>query len=625
MSRGRAAVQPGAGYRLPQRLFLGPNECRVLFFPERGGDPVELNFIDLPVSKELRDWFATATAGATGPSGPRRTAMSASDIVSTFLRFARYLDGLDNPPRSPQQLQAAHMSGYILTGGVGTTLHRDLATLRSVFRFAPEVPAEFAARLATARVAKGDERESSYTEAEFKRILGHARTQLRAAATRIRAANSLLDQWRADQVNQESDPRRWELGWLLDHLDREGDVPRSGVVPARANKQHQAEVVNRHGGAVAVLAHLYPTYMEVGAAVALMIGLTGHNLGTVAAATVHHHRADAEAGGAPTILVDWVKPRRGSRRASMTVPLQDIAPDGGRTTGRDDLTTPFGLYTLLLELGARARARVGSDSLFVAFTPMGNGRGRDVAGFRIQIPKSILLRWGEAAKLPSDVSEPGGGVPEVLRVRSRRLRLTFLELYQRPVAHTETTLVNEYLARNRGNLTEYQQVVADVLTEQVGKARASTIPVLSRDDIAEARTDPGAVAARFGISTETLTELINGKLDTVLAGCADNLNSPHSVAGKPCQASFLLCLSCPCARATPAHLPVQVLVHDALLTRRPEMTPLTWAQRFAEPVTRLVDLLDQHPVAAVADARANVSRFQRLLVDRFLSRGLDMP
>ncbi|BAD60615.1 hypothetical protein PNF1_900 (plasmid) [Nocardia farcinica IFM 10152] len=625
MSRGRAAVQPALGYRTPQRLFLGHNECRVRFFPENGGDHVDLDFMCLPVPRELRNWFATAAAGATRPSGPRRTATSASDIVSTFLRFARYLAGLDNPPLSPNGLRAVHLDGYILSGGVGTTLHRDLATLRSVLRFAPDVPAEFAARLSTARVAKNDERETSYTEAEFNRILAHARSQLRAAARRIRAANRLLEHWRADRVDQVTDAQRWELGWLLDYVDREGDVPRAGAVQPAAGKAHQAAVVSRHGGSSTVLAHLYPTYLEIGAAVALMIGLTGHNLGTIRAATVHHHRTDADTGAAPTILVDWLKPRRGTRRAAMTVPLQDLTPDGARPAGRDDLTTPFGLYTLLLELGHRVRAKTGSDGLFVAFTHKGNGKGRDIAGFRVQVPKSILLFWGEDAKLPTDIADPDTSAPAVLRVRSRRLRLTFLERYQRPVAHTEITLVNEYLARNRGNLAEYQQVVADVLSEQVAKARtAATIPVLSSEDIAQARTDPAGVAARFGVSAQTLTELVDGRLDTVVAGCTDNLNSPHSPPGKPCQASFLLCLSCPCARATPAHLPVQVLVHDALLARRPGMTPLTWAERFADPATRLLDLLEQHTTTAVADARANASRFDRLLVDRFLTHGLDL-
>ncbi|WP_405178867.1 hypothetical protein OG225_33560 [Nocardia sp. NBC_01377] len=625
MSRGRAAAHPAGGYRPPQRLFVGEDECRVRVFPESGGNQLDLDFMPLPVSAELREWIAAAAQGATGPSGPRRTAASAWDIVSMFLRFTRYLADLDNPPTSPSALRAVHLDGYILSGGVGTTLHRDLATMRSVLRYATDVPAEFAARLSAARVAKNDASETSYSEAEFNRILGRARTELRAAATRIRSANRLLEQWRDGGVDQSTDPIEWELGWLLDHVDREGDVPRVSAVRPNGKKRSAAIVVGRHGGSPTIMAHLYPTYMEIGAAVALMIGLTGHNLGTVRAATVQHHRPDAEAGGPATVLVDWLKPRRGPHRAAMTVPLQDLTPDGERPSGRDDLTTPFGLYTLLLELGHRARLRTGSDSLYVAFTHRGNGRGADMAGFRVQVPKSILLFWGGQAQLPADEVDPETGAPGKIRVRSRRLRLTFLERYQRPVAHTATTLVNEYLARNRGNLTEYQRVVADVLDEQVAKARVTTvIPVLSDDDIARASTEPAAVAAQFGVSTQTLTELVDGRLDTVLAACTDNLNSPHSAAGKPCQASFLMCLGCPCARATPTHLPAQVLVHDALITRKAEMTPLKWAQRFAEPVARLADLLDQHSGVAVADARTNASRFDQLLVDRFLTRGMDL-
>ncbi|MBF6334247.1 hypothetical protein [Nocardia transvalensis] len=208
---------------------------------------------------------------------------------------------------------------------------------------------------------------------------------------------------------------------------------------------------------------------------------------------------------------------------------------------------------------------------------------------------------------------------------SRRLRLTWLETHQRPVAHTEQTLANEYLARNRGNLTEYQKVVADVLEQQVTCARRTApVPVLSEHDLLEAQRDPEAVASRFGISNSALSDLITGRLDTVVAGCVDNLHSPHSPAGKPCRASFLLCVSCPCARATPTHLPVQVLVHDALVERRADMTPMRWAQRFAEPVTRLADLIDQHAPTAVADARTHVDADTRALVERFLTRGLDL-
>jgi hypothetical protein len=146
--------------------------------------------------------------------------------------------------------------------------------------------------------------------------------------------------------------------------------------------------------------------------------------------------------------------------------------------------------------------------------------------------------------------------------------------------------------RNRGNLAEYQQVVGAVLAEQVDKAAArARIQTLSEQDIADAHEHPERVAARHCMDPGTLLRMISGDLDTVLGACIDHSNGPHAAAGQPCRASFMLWLSCPCARATPTHLPVQVLVHDELERRRAAVTPLRWAQRFALPHAQLTDLL----------------------------------
>lgn len=609
---GRPAALPAAGYQPPQRLFLGEHECQVRFFPERGGEPVDIDLSVLPVSRELREWMAVAVEGVTGPSGTRRTTTSALDTVQILLRFARYLEELERPPASPAQLRAVHLDGYILTGGVGHTLHRDLSSLRSILRYAPGTPAEFAARLATARVPKTDEPTRSYTGPEFRRISGKARSDVRAAAERIRAANVLLRQWRAGQIDQDTDRDRWEQGFLLDQVERFGDVP-------RYRSRHPHTMVSRHGGIDTVITRLHLTHHEIGAAGVLLICLTGHNFSTVGGATIRHHRPDGHAGGTATAIITLVKPRRGSRDADMTVALQDIAPDGAAPSHRDDLTTPFGAYQLLLELGEATRRRVNTDRLLVHYSAKGH------RCFRAGLPKQVLQLWSYRVRLTADETDPDTGQPKYLHVDSRRLRLTWLEIYQRPVAQTEQTLANEYLARNRGNLIEYQKIVAEVLDQQVAHARENApIPVLSEQDVHQACVDPAAVAVRHRISEAALAELIEGRLDTVLAGCVDNLHSPHAPAGQPCRASFLLCLSCPCARATPAHLPVQVLVHDALQVRRAELTPLRWAQRFAEAATRLADLLDHHPPAAIADARAAATDADHALVERFLSRGLDL-
>ena len=122
-----------------------------------------------------------------------------------------------------------------------------------------------------------------------------------------------------------------------------------------------------------------------------------------------------------------------------------------------------------------------------------------------------------------------------------------------------------------------------------------------------------------------LQRMLAGEMDTVMGACIDHTSSPHAAAGQPCRASFMLCLSCPCARATPSHLPVQVQTHDQLERRKSAVTPLRWAQRFALPHAQLADLLDRAGTAAVADARSAVIAREREIVDRFLDRELDVP
>ncbi|MEW2620862.1 hypothetical protein [Streptomyces sp. NPDC048106] len=604
---------PGSGYRLPQRLFADEDQCRVRFFPERGGEPVDIDLSVLPVTRELRDWMALGVLGVTGPAGTRRTTTSALDTVNILKRFCRYLVSLSNPPTTPAQLRAVHLDGFMLTGT--KTLHRDMSALRTILRFAPDPPAEFAARLAQAKVAKSDAPTRSYTEAEFRRIAARARTELRAAATRIRAGRTLLAQWQAGAVSAEDAPREWMLGSLLDHVDRHGDIPRYDYGHPR-NWPHVREA----GGIGAVITRLHLTYREIGAAAVLLLCLTGQNYSTLATATTTHHRPDGHAGGTATAQLDLVKPRRGTRKASMTVALRDV-PTAGEHETRDDLRTPFGVYSLLLDLGSASRNVLKTDALFAFYNAK---NGPNAQGYRHGLPKQILQLWGKGTDLVCDEPDADGR-PVPLHIDSRRLRLTWLELNQRPVAHTETTLANEYLARNRRNLAEYQKVVAGVLDEQVARARSTPpIPVLTAADVERARTDPQAVAARHGLDTHTLQQLVGGRLDTVLAGCTNPTSGPFSPPGEPCGASFLLCLSCPCARAMPAHLPVQVLVMDALKDRQQEMTPLKWAERLAEPAARLADLLGHHSPATVEDARAAATDADHALVDRFLNRGLDL-
>ncbi|WP_406301119.1 hypothetical protein OHA61_00360 [Streptomyces sp. NBC_00885] len=360
------------------------------------------------------------------------------------------------------------------------------------------------------------------------------------------------------------------------------------------------------------------TFLDVAAAGVLMMCLTGENHSTIASAVTDHHRPDGGAGGQATALVDWLKPRRGPASSHRTVPLQQGA--GCREGARWDLHTPFGLYMLLIDLGAASRVWARTDALLVYFSL----KGPHGSGFRTGMPSSMVHTWSKSMSLTSSNEVAGEGL---LHVDSRRLRLTWLETNQRPVAHSERTLANDYLARNRGNLTDYQRVVAEVLEQQVAKARAlpalPALAVMTEADLAEAREDPGRVAGRFGLSAGTFKEVLAGRLDTALAACTGHRASPHAPPGEPCPASFLLCLSCPCARATPEHLPVLALTLEKIDARRAAMPPSQWARRYGIPASQLTDILKQFPPQHVASARARCAEREHELVERLLNRGLD--
>jgi hypothetical protein len=342
-----------------------------------------------------------------------------------------------------------------------------------------------------------------------------------------------------------------------------------------------------------------------------------------------HHRADGDSDGPGTAIVGLRKLRRGPR-AHMNLALTEV-PDWisipgkpKEITARDELHTPFGLYILLHELTARSRAITGENRLFIGYCQRGGqGAGRGLRPLNAKSDGSIAI-LGRSYGLVADA--PGAdGNPAPLPLRLDLLRLTYIELHQKPVAHTETTAATQYLARNRGNITQYREVVADTLTDEAAKARArGIITTMPARDVERARSDPETVAAEYHLNPVTLKKMIAGELDTVMASCTDNTGGRYAPPGESCTASFMLCLGCECARGLPHHLPAQVLVHDALTQRRDQMDPLQWAHRFALPYAQLTDLLSQHDETAIADARRDATDADRLMVDRFLRRELDL-
>jgi hypothetical protein len=584
----------------------------------------DFDFARLPVAVELQHGLASAFARRTAPGAGLNSLHSVHGNFRVVRAFAEYLATLMHPPVRLCDLAPDHLDGFYTSRAHISHAPMELGGVKTLLLYADDVADPLRAKLHEANPPFVARREpkASYSRAEFKRIADAARADLRAAAKRIRANRAVLTQYRAGEV---ADPdRRLQL---LDFVDRHGDVPRYDPRPSQRTDVKYFAQRGGFGSVIDIVSWLNLTVSEATAAAILLAVMTGENMSVILDAPAAHHRADGHGGGTATAILDTCKPRRG-KRAYMNLALIEVPdwisiPERPEELSRkDELHTPFGVYVLILEMTACSREITGSDRLLIGYHPTGGQRGWS-RGLRIPQGPYCFRAWSGLRNLPSDQGDSSG--PRPLNVLPSRMRLTYLELHQKPVAHTESTLVNDYLARNRGNLTEYRGVVADALTEQVDKARArGVIDILSSDDLARADTQPEAVAAEHALDAATLKRMQAGELDTVMTACVANHDSPHSPAGEPCRASFMKCLECPCARALPHHLPIQVLVHDRLEARRAEMTPLAWVRRFALPHAQLGDLLTRHDPTDVADARANPSDTDLSLVERFVDRELDL-
>lgn len=605
-------------------------------FSQDGKEQRDFDFADLTVSPQLQAALAGAFAQRVAPKKGLTRLSAVAKPFWVSRRFSQYLAQLSWPPTQVEHLAPEHVDGFLASSSLKTSALRGEAwEIKTMLLLVEGIKPELVVKCREPnpkRVRLEENRKQSYSRQEFKRIADAARSDLRNAAKRIRENRELLTRYRVGEL---TDPdRRLEL---LDFVECHGDVPRRLSEGKRtAGKHVPMPWVQRCGTVAEAVSGAHLTVSEAIAGVILLGAMTGENPSVLLATPSAHHRADGYAGGPATAIVDAIKPRRGPR-AYMNLAISQvpdwisIPEDQLELPTRDELHTPFGVYALMHELTAASRRLTGSDKLFLAYCVTGGGSNGGGRGLRPLDPAAswyAVAKWSERKKLRADpdLQAAAGEAtePKLIQAKMDRIRLTYLELHQVPVAQTEQTLASDYLGRNRGNYAEYRKVVADALAEEVNKARARGImATFSEADLEAARIDSGSAVGDFGVGSVTLKKLVEGQLDTVMNGCVDNKNSPYSPAGQPCRASFMACLDCPCARALPRHLPIQTLVHDTLETRRAEMIPLTWTRRFALPHTQLADLLSQHDDADVAEARDAVTDSDRAVVARFLDRELD--
>ncbi|MFE0142784.1 phage integrase N-terminal domain-containing protein [[Kitasatospora] papulosa] len=601
-------------------------------YSQDGEDRVDLDVSALALPEALHASLTAALVLRTTPGKGLTSVETMNKAYRALVNFTRYLTGLDVVPQSASELTPDHFDGFYKhrkAGGIRTASN-ELADLRLVLILARGLNDALAGRLAGALPARPEgEPAHSYSRTELKRIAQAARTMLRTAEKRIRSNRELLEKFRAGEIEVSRDADLRRRLQILDHLDRVGDVPRRMRNTAGLMQNAPETWVTSRGKVREVVGWLYLTPEEIAAAAVLFGVMTGQNPEPIVKMTAAHHRADGGVGPG-TAIVGLRKPRRQSR-AYMDLALSEVPdwisipdqPDQMAT--RDILHTPFGLYVLVHELTVRARQLAGGNRLLVTYMASGGGPGTPKGrGWRpMRTDGALISRLGRDWNLPSDETDKEGNPLPLRPLRLETLRMTYIELHQKPVAHTRRT-ATRYLVRNRGNINEYRTVVAQALTAEVATARArSKITTMTAEQVAHAQENVDEVAAEMGLEPAVLKRMIAGELDTVLGACTDNNNGSYT-PGEPCRASFLLCLGCECARALPRHLPVQVAVHDRLAERREQMGPLEWAERFAGPHAQLADLLDQADEAAVEDVRKAAGPDEHKLADRLLNRELDI-
>ena len=574
---------------------------------------------------DLQGDMASAFVKRTAPGAGLSSLATMSASFHTAKRFLRFLSAAGNPVARITDLRSHHIDEFIESVGGLAKARAELQQLRSLLRHFDNLPAEVSERLSdvTPRAVIPSDK-SSYSRDEFRRIADAARSDLRAAAARIRGNRAELERFRSGDVDDPT--RRLEL---LDIVDATGSLPRYPPKPGgHVGPVHWWVQTGGYGSVGDIMSWSHLTCLELVSAAVLLAVMTGENPTVVMEVPASHLRADGHTDtGKPAVsILETLKPRRG-KRAYMNLVLSDvpdwisIPSEADHVSARDQLHTPFGLYALLHELTDRSRAITGIDRLLVGY----HRSGSFGSGLRALRNHQWFALWSDHHRITPDDSaaQPDSARPEALKVTLWRLRLTYLQLHQKPVAHTEATLVNDYLSRDRASLGDYRRVVADALREEVGKARArGVMEVLSKDEIDSENWE--IVGARHGVDADTLRRMAAGRLDTVMNSCVDNRNGPFGSAGETCTASFMLCLGCPCARALPRHLVVQVLVFDRLTAKRSELTPLSWVKRFGVAHAQLQDLLSQHDSIDITSARESATEAQIAMVESFVSRELDV-
>ncbi|GAA3339475.1 hypothetical protein GCM10020358_23410 [Amorphoplanes nipponensis] len=554
--RGLAARLPDGAYEPAPLLQNTPAGMEVTMVGEDGRRAV-FRFTKVP----LPQWhpvLAAALSRCTGPQGTLRTPASARAVWQGMRQLLTFLDDLPQPPQTPDTLTARHLQRFWLTRSAVVarpTLVQEVAQLRALFRQIdpPDlIHDDVRAWLAQRRPKGPTEPPSGYSDQEFEAIMAAARSDVVAIRQRLDSGRRLLARFARNPDSLDIEQQK--LAAVLTEIAATGDVPVIRMPPPNTGLRDRAAML-------ALAQHLFVIDADLGPLLTLAVGLSGRNPETIKDLRAEHEILENKA-----VRAELIKRRRGPGHTFATAHWEIGSPS-------QQLRTPGGFYLLLEQLMRLGRSFSGTASLWSIWV-WRNGhigpfdRSRGLSGSFDSWKKGLGLRDDDG--YPLRVSLP------LLKktVDVRTTRATGGHLPSSPRSNGMPVLFSNYL-RGDASVREWAgDVVTAALADAERDARESHARVLAAATPAE----PRAVAAQLGLTEQAAQDLLDGRLDTAFAACADIERSPFN-GGQRCSASFLLCFGCENALVTHAHLPRLKAVLDWLVEQREKLDLALWWQR----------------------------------------------
>ena len=461
--------------------------------------PTILDLTGWPCDERLKGQLADAVEALSGSNGVWKSAASARGNLAKTKRFARWCGQAGI--RDLRELTPERWNSFVLSlaagGASGSTQHRELVTIKQVFRkyphrLHPDLPKHLNRRMPKREKAH----VQPYSLETFNRILKAARAAVNAEYKRIHPNLALLRKRTSGELSHQDQTRADALCEVLTH----------GAPLSRATRDALGIRVafQKALGVNSARAMLFVS-PEGAVAIAVLIAcLEGTNF-----TPINERKVPSAAPGLG--VSEDLRSVEDEKRRRHTHPYDSHAiPKNARRVLSKiiEITQPGRDYL-------SARGLPGSDRLIVYWPAMEALDSVPFVGLTYNSLKKDRLKWWP------DKEEA---------LTFTRIRKTVRVLIDKtPQGHTRSTWSTDYVQATE---EERERLMIQAVEEGLWAV------VKNAENHLKMRFERAMTA------TQT---------DTAIGGCADWEN--HQVTGQPCGDDFLLCLQCTNAFATPRHLP----------------------------------------------------------------------